>query len=64
MSKPLDPELLALLLEVKAQMEADVVQWEKTDGWRRPLEKVIEQGGMPVAWDKLVAYLKAHGHAV
>lgn len=61
---PLDPELLALLLEVKAQMEADVEHFEKSDGWMRSLATVIAQDGMPVAWDKLVAYLREHGHAV
>lgn len=58
----MDPELLALLLEVKAQLEEDAVYAENSDGWCRSLEKLIEQDAMPIAWDNLVAYLKAHGH--
>lgn len=55
-------ELLALLLATKAQMEADAVELESTTRWCRTLEKLIEQDGMPKAWDQLVAYLKEHGH--
>lgn len=53
----MDHELLDLLLALKAQIEADAVELEFTTRWCRPLEKLIEQQAMPVAWERLVAYL-------
>ncbi len=58
------PELLDLLLACKAQMEADAVEVDAQTGWCRSLEALIEQDAMPEAWDRLVAYLREHGHAV
>lgn len=60
----MDPELLALLLSAKVQMEADAVELESTTRWCRTLEKLIEQDAMPTAWENLVAYLRRHGHEV
>ena len=60
----MDPELLALLLAVKAQIEADAVELESTTRWCRSLDKLIEQDAMPKAWEELVAHLRRHGHAV
>ncbi len=59
------PRLLVpvtLLLALKAQIEADAVELESTTRWCRDLPKLIDQGGMPVAWEQLTALLKAHGH--
>lgn len=58
----MDPELLALLLAAKAQMEADAVELEAATRWCRSLETLIEQEAMPKAWEQLVAYLQRHGH--
>jgi hypothetical protein len=58
----MDAELLALLLAVKAQMECDAVEIDQAQGWCRSLERMIDQEAMPVVWENLVAYLKAHGH--
>lgn len=60
----LSPELLALLHELKQQVEEDAVTQDHLIGWCRSLPRLIEQDAMPKAWDKLVAYLKEHGHAV
>jgi hypothetical protein len=51
------PELLALLLACKAQMEADAVEIDKLIGWVRPLDRMIDQGAMPEAWTQLVDHL-------
>lgn len=50
-----------LLLDLKDQIERDTVELESTTRWCRPLDKLIEQNGMPVAWEKLTALLKEHG---
>lgn len=60
----LPPDLLQLLLELKQQIEEDAVRQDRLVGWCRSLPRLIEQDAMPKAWDKLVAYLKEHGHAV
>ena len=60
----MDPELLALLLAAKAQMEADAVELESTTRWCRSLKTLIEQDAMPKAWEQLVAYLRRCGHEV
>lgn len=58
------PVPTALLLALKAQIEADAVELESTTRWCRPLAKLIEQEAMPVAWEQLVALLKENGCAV
>ena len=58
----IDPELLELLLAVKQQMETDAVEIEQSTGWFQSLDKMIDQGRMPTAWERLVAWLKEHGH--
>ena len=63
-SRPIDPDLLALLLELKQQIEEDTVLQDHLTGWCRSLPRLIKQDAMPKAWDRLVAYLKDHGHAV
>jgi hypothetical protein len=58
----LPPDLLALLLALKQQIEEDTVLQDHLTGWCRSLPRLIEQDAMPKAWDQLVAYLKEHGH--
>lgn len=62
--KGIEASLLALLLELKQQVEEDTVRQDHLTGWCRSLPRLIEQNAMPKAWDKLVAFLKEHGHAV
>ena len=58
----MNEHLLKILLAVKAQMEKDAVELDKMQGWCRDLPRMIDQDAMPVAWEQLTAYLKAHGH--
>ncbi len=62
---PLPPPRLlvpvTLLLALKDQIERDAVELESTTRWCRDLPKLIDQGGMPVAWEQLTALLKAYG---
>lgn len=58
----LPPDLPALLLDVKQQIEEDTVRQDHLTGWCRSLPRLIDQDAMPKAWDRLVAYLKEHGH--
>ncbi len=60
----IDPKTLDVLLAAKTQMEVDAVAIDQSQGWCRTLERMIEQDAMPVAWERLVALLKEHGHAV
>ncbi len=54
------PELLAMLLAAKAQMEEDAVKLDGSVGWCRKLDALIEQDAMPKAWEELTAYLRRH----
>jgi len=62
--KAINPDVLALLIVAKQQIEEDAVKIDHLVGWCRTLPRLIDQDGMPKAWDKIVAYLEEHGHAV